>query len=87
MTGVSFGYEKDRTILHNISFEVKPGETAAIVGATGSGKTTVVNLVERFYDPDKGSVILDGVDLREWSSTGLRSVVRPVHAGCLHLCR
>ena len=72
---VSFGYEKDRPILHDISFEVKPGETAAIVGATGSGKTTVVNLVERFYDPDKGSVILDGIDLREWSNTKLRDVV------------
>jgi len=72
---VSFGYEKDRPILHDISFEVKPGETAAIVGATGSGKTTVVNLVERFYDPDKGSVILDGIDLREWSNTKLRGVV------------
>ncbi|MBL7225562.1 MAG: ABC transporter ATP-binding protein [Desulfobacteraceae bacterium] len=72
---VSFGYEKDRPILHNISFEVKPGETAAIVGATGSGKTTVVNLVERFYDPDEGSVILDGIDLREWSNAKLRDVV------------
>ena len=72
---VSFGYEKDRPVLHDISFEVKPGETAAIVGATGSGKTTVVNLVERFYDPDKGSVILDGIDLREWPNTRLRGVV------------
>ena len=72
---VSFRYEKDRPILRNISFEVKPGETAAIVGATGSGKTTVVNLVERFYDPEEGSVILDGIDLREWHNTKLRDVV------------
>jgi len=72
---VSFGYEKGKPVLHNISFEVKAGETAAIVGATGSGKTTVVNLVERFYDPDEGSVILDGVDLREWANDRLRDAV------------
>jgi len=72
---VSFAYEKGRPVLHNISFEIKPGETAAIVGATGSGKTTVVSLVERFYDPDEGSVILDGVDLREWSNESLRDAV------------
>jgi len=72
---VSFAYEKGKPVLHDISFEVKPGETAAIVGATGSGKTTVVNLVERFYDTDEGSVILDGVDLREWSNEGLKNAV------------
>lgn len=72
---VSFAYEKGKPVLRNISFEVKPGETAAIVGATGSGKTTVVNLVERFYDPDEGAVILDGVDLREWSNEKLRDTV------------
>ncbi|MFO7601818.1 MAG: ABC transporter ATP-binding protein, partial [Candidatus Desulfacyla sp.] len=72
---VSFAYDKGKPVLSNISFEVKPGETAAIVGATGSGKTTVVNLVERFYDPDEGSVILDGVDLREWSNERLRNTV------------
>jgi len=72
---VSFGYEKEKPVLHHISFEVKPGETAAIVGATGSGKTTVVNLVERFYDPDEGSVILDGVDLKKWPNTKLRDII------------
>ena len=63
---VTFGYDKDRPVLRNITFEVRPGETVAIVGATGSGKTTVVNLLERFYDPDGGVVRLDGIDLRNW---------------------
>ncbi len=72
---VSFGYDKDNMILHDVSFEVKPGETVAIVGATGSGKTTVVSLVERFYDPDQGRITLDGIDLREWSNLSLRKVV------------
>jgi ABC-type multidrug transport system fused ATPase/permease subunit len=69
---VSFGYDKSTPVLRNISFEVKPGETVAIVGATGSGKTTLVNLVERFYDPDEGTVSLDGVDLRKWNKDELR---------------
>jgi ABC-type multidrug transport system fused ATPase/permease subunit len=69
---VSFAYEKSRPVLRNISIDVKPGETVAIVGATGSGKTTLVNLIERFYDPDEGEVILDDVDLRKWSKDELR---------------
>ena len=70
---VTFGYEKDKPVIHDISFEVRPGETVALVGATGSGKTTVVNLVERFYDPQEGSITLDGVDLRQWPLKALRS--------------
>ena len=69
---ISFAYEKAKPVLHDISFEVKPGETVAIVGATGSGKTTLVSLAERFYDPDEGTVFLDGVDLRKWLKSELR---------------
>ena len=72
---VSFAYEKGHPVIRNVSFEVKPGETVAIVGATGSGKTTLVNLFERFYDPDEGAILLDGVDLRKWSKWELRKNV------------
>ena len=69
---VSFSYEDGHTVLRDISFKLRPGETLAIVGATGSGKTTLVNLVERFYDPDKGQILLDGIDLKRWSKDALR---------------
>ncbi|MCP4578179.1 MAG: ABC transporter ATP-binding protein, partial [Deltaproteobacteria bacterium] len=68
---VSFAYEDGHPVLQDISFEVKPGETVAVVGATGAGKTTLVNLIERFYDPNSGAVFLDGIDLRQWSTDEL----------------
>ncbi len=70
---VHFAYDNDRPVLRDISFEVQPGEMVAIVGATGAGKTTVVNLIERFYDPGQGNIYLDGIDLRDWSKHELRS--------------
>ncbi len=72
---VSFAYRENQPVLHDISFEVKPGEMVAIVGATGAGKTTLVNLIERFYDPDKGNVFLDGYDIRQWPKSELRSQI------------
>lgn len=70
--GVEFSYEPGRPVLSDISFQVKPGNTLAIVGATGSGKTTIINLLERFYDPQRGSILLDGVDLRRLEPQWLR---------------
>jgi ATP-binding cassette, subfamily B, multidrug efflux pump len=69
---VSFSYEEERRVLHDVSFHVKPGETYAFVGPTGSGKSTIIGLLLRFYDPDKGAVRLDGVDVRDLRPESLR---------------
>jgi ATP-binding cassette, subfamily B, multidrug efflux pump len=69
---VTFGYEKHIPVLHNVSFKVKPGETIALVGPTGAGKTTITSLVSRFYDTNKGSVLIDGKNVREVNLHSLR---------------
>ncbi|MFH0810985.1 MAG: ABC transporter ATP-binding protein [Pseudomonadota bacterium] len=72
---VSFSYDGQETVLHHISFRASAGETVAIVGATGAGKTSVINLLERFYDPDEGRILLDGIDIRELPQAWLRSQI------------
>ncbi|WP_394526781.1 ABC transporter ATP-binding protein [Lacrimispora sp. JR3] len=72
---VSFAYsdEPDRLILNNVSFSVKPGETIALVGPTGAGKTTIVNLISRFYEATKGSIKIDGHEVKDATLKSLRS--------------
>ncbi len=69
---VCFGYDQQRQILQNISFEISPGTRLGIVGHTGAGKTTLLNLLTRFYDPTEGSILIDGVDLRDYKLAELR---------------
>jgi len=70
---VSFSYREDRQVLHNVSFEIDPGTRLGISGATGAGKSTLVNLLIRFYDPTAGQILLDGVDLRDYRIADLRN--------------
>ena len=69
---VVFGYDSDKTIIKNFNAKIKPGQRVAIVGPTGAGKTTIVNLLMRFYDVNKGSIKIDGVDIRNVKRSGLR---------------
>ncbi len=69
---VSFAYGPDRPVLHDVSFEIEPGTRLGVVGATGAGKTTLISLLTRFYDPLEGAILLDGVDLRDYKLLDLR---------------
>lgn len=72
---VNFSYEKDVPVLKNINFTIKPGMSVAIVGPTGAGKTTIVNLLSRFYNPDNGQILIDGLDIQELQIKSIRKQV------------
>ena len=72
---VQFGYGEDRGALRDLNIHIQPGQTVAIVGQTGSGKTSLAKLVNRIYDADGGRVLVDGVDVRDWSLASLRSQI------------
>jgi subfamily B ATP-binding cassette protein MsbA len=70
---VAFEYDKDTPVLRDVSFHVKPGQMVGVVGPTGGGKSTIVSLIPRFYDPTGGQIKIDGVDLRDYKLQGLRN--------------
>jgi ATP-binding cassette subfamily B protein len=76
---VSFNYESHGAVLNDIDFEVQPGQIVALVGATGSGKSTIANLIPRFYDVTAGRIIIDGRDIRDYALASLRRHVGIVH--------
>jgi len=78
MENVTFGYDPDRVILKDINLYAKKGQKIAFVGSTGAGKTTVTNLVNRFYDIDSGSIKIDGIDIREFNKESLRENIAMV---------
>ncbi|HEX3036087.1 MAG TPA: ABC transporter ATP-binding protein [Thermodesulfobacteriota bacterium] len=75
---VWFSYNGDEWVLKDVSFTIEPGETVALVGLTGSGKTTIVNLILRFYDIQRGQILFDGIDVREYSPDFLRASISAV---------
>ena len=78
LEGVRFAYSEGEPVLHGIDLEAEPGQLVALVGHTGSGKTTIVNLIPRFYDPTEGRVTLDGHDLRDLSISTIRGAIAVV---------
>ncbi|MFI8605589.1 ABC transporter ATP-binding protein [Cellulophaga baltica] len=75
---VRFGYLEDEEVLHGISFSVKAGETVAIVGATGAGKSTIINLLNRFYEINSGEIAIDGITIKDFKLASLRSKIAVV---------
>lgn len=75
---VRFGYLEDEEVLHGISFNVNAGETIAIVGATGAGKSTIINLLNRFYEINSGAILVDGVNIKDYKLNSLRSKIAVV---------
>jgi ABC-type multidrug transport system fused ATPase/permease subunit len=75
---VWFAYKGDETVLRDVSFRIEPGESLALVGSTGAGKTTIIKLLNRFYDVQQGRVLVDGVDVRDWDPHALRRAIGAV---------
>jgi ATP-binding cassette subfamily B protein len=83
---VTFGYSEDSLVLKDVSFEVKPGQVAAFVGPTGAGKTSIISLIPRFYEPISGSVKIDGTDIRQFKQKSLRDQISFVLQDAMLFC-
>jgi ABC-type multidrug transport system fused ATPase/permease subunit len=79
---VSFHYKKGKTVLHDLTFRARAGQTVALVGSSGAGKSTIANLLLRFYDPSQGSVVIDGQDIRGYTLASLRNQITVVLQDC-----
>jgi len=75
INNISFGYESGTEVLHNISLSIKSGEFIGLVGKSGTGKSTLINLIMRMYDVEDGSILVDGIDIRDYSQESLRSQI------------
>ena len=84
---MSFSYEEGSKILDSINFKVKQGQTYAIVGPTGAGKSTIVNLISRFYNVDSGQILIDGHDISKYTIRSLRTQMGVMMQGQLYLRR
>lgn len=78
LENISFAYNEENPVLENVNLTIKPGQTVALIGTTGVGKSTIANLINRFYDPQLGTVRIDGVDIREVTLTSLRDNISMV---------
>jgi ATP-binding cassette subfamily B protein len=75
INNISFGYESGTEVLHNIDLHIKSGEFIGLVGKSGTGKSTLINLIMRMYDVEEGSILVDGIDIRDYSQESLRSQI------------
>lgn len=75
LKNVSFSYEPNKPVIHNISLEIRPGETIGIVGKSGAGKSTLANLITRLYDVDEGQILIDGINIKEYKLDDLHSKI------------